>query len=446
MGQDRVESFGSELRRRRLAAGLSLNQMALGLHYSKGYLSKIETGSRPPSLALARRCDRILEADGALLRALPPTPPSSAAAASMPEVGSDDWALDLMMDGSSEAHLLRRRDLLVGGAISLFGVTAGAPALAAVAGMESTSGSFAAMLHQLRIQGRAQPPALLLPTLVVQVHSLSTLAEAAAPAARDRLLLLASRFAEYTGWMVQESGDDRAMAWWTHRAVTYAKAAGDHELAAYAHVRHANAALYRGDGASTVDLAQRAYAQVMTGSADRPADPVGADRVRALALQRQAQGHALLGRSDDCLRALDQARTLFDGLEPPGRPPPQAGDRPVLGTSADPSDLVLGWCLHDLGRSEDAVPVLERHLALIPETARRARARAGARLALAYTGVGDVTAACGTTQLVLDDQDHVDSATVRHDLRAVAQGLSRWRAEPEVQRLSGGPLAAALRS
>ena len=42
------KSFGAELRRRRVAAGLSLAQLAARIHYSKGYLSKIETGHKPP--------------------------------------------------------------------------------------------------------------------------------------------------------------------------------------------------------------------------------------------------------------------------------------------------------------------------------------------------------------------------------------------------------------
>jgi len=450
MSQDQNESFGSELRRRRLAAGLSLNALAQQLHYSKGYLSKIETGARAAGPALGRRCDRVLAADGQLVRLLQPAPEESliASKAALPAADAGDWVLDLMMDGSSQAHFLRRRDLLVGSAISLFGVTAGTPAMTAAAGMESTASSFATMLDELRTQGRAHPPALILPTLVVQIHTLSALARAATPPARNRLLLLASRFAEFTGWMVQESGDDQAMTWWTHRAVTYAEAAGDLELAAYAHIRHANAALYRGDGVTTVELAQRAYTQV--NEDDNPATEDSGNRVRALALHRQAQGHALLGRRSDCLRALDQAHDLFDRQprHEPEPPDPSTQGRPVLGTTtvADPSDLVLGWCLHDLGQSEDAIPILERHLALIPPTARRARARATARLALAHTSVGDVRNACRLTQEALDDLSLIDSATVRHDLRAVARGLSRWRTEPEVQQLAGGPLAAALRS
>ncbi|MBV9023395.1 MAG: helix-turn-helix domain-containing protein [Streptomycetaceae bacterium] len=61
-------SFGEELRRLRKHQGLSLSALACLLHYSKGYLSKIENGAKPPTLDLARRCEQALQAKGALVR------------------------------------------------------------------------------------------------------------------------------------------------------------------------------------------------------------------------------------------------------------------------------------------------------------------------------------------------------------------------------------------
>jgi transcriptional regulator with XRE-family HTH domain len=67
-----VPVFGAELRRLRTAAGLSLAQLSREVHYSKGYLSKIETGVRLPAPDLARRCDDAVAAGGALLALVPP--------------------------------------------------------------------------------------------------------------------------------------------------------------------------------------------------------------------------------------------------------------------------------------------------------------------------------------------------------------------------------------
>jgi ribosome-binding protein aMBF1 (putative translation factor) len=49
-------SFGEELGRGRLGAGLSLSDLAQPVHYSKGQLSKVERGIKTPSRELARPC------------------------------------------------------------------------------------------------------------------------------------------------------------------------------------------------------------------------------------------------------------------------------------------------------------------------------------------------------------------------------------------------------
>ncbi|HEX4725957.1 MAG TPA: helix-turn-helix domain-containing protein [Pseudonocardiaceae bacterium] len=69
--------FGRELRRIRGERGLSLARLAGLTHYSKGYLSKIETGMRPASADLARRLDDVLDARGHLVRLVVADRPST---------------------------------------------------------------------------------------------------------------------------------------------------------------------------------------------------------------------------------------------------------------------------------------------------------------------------------------------------------------------------------
>ncbi|MCX5207158.1 helix-turn-helix domain-containing protein [Streptomyces sp. NBC_00237] len=71
---DESGTFGAELRRLRGERGMSLTALARSIHYSKGYLSKIETGGKPPTPDVARRCDEALGARGALLRLVPDVP------------------------------------------------------------------------------------------------------------------------------------------------------------------------------------------------------------------------------------------------------------------------------------------------------------------------------------------------------------------------------------
>ncbi|WP_078628247.1 WD40 repeat domain-containing protein [Streptomyces sp. NRRL F-2664] len=65
---DTARPFPARLRRLRLQRGLSLADLARETHYSKGYLSKIETGSKRVTVDVARRCDDVLRAGGELLR------------------------------------------------------------------------------------------------------------------------------------------------------------------------------------------------------------------------------------------------------------------------------------------------------------------------------------------------------------------------------------------
>ncbi|OEJ28335.1 DNA-binding protein [Streptomyces agglomeratus] len=69
-----TRSFGEELRRLRGERGISLTALARSIHYSKGYLSKIENGGKPPTPDVAERCDQALDAGGALVRLVADVP------------------------------------------------------------------------------------------------------------------------------------------------------------------------------------------------------------------------------------------------------------------------------------------------------------------------------------------------------------------------------------
>ena len=98
-----VGEFGRALRRARTDRGLSLSGLSQLVHYSRGYLSKIETGMSKPNADLARRCDDVLGTDGGLSRlvpvrrranAAPPAAPASSgtAGSGTADPGPDDAA------------------------------------------------------------------------------------------------------------------------------------------------------------------------------------------------------------------------------------------------------------------------------------------------------------------------------------------------------------------
>jgi transcriptional regulator with XRE-family HTH domain/tetratricopeptide (TPR) repeat protein len=388
--------FGQELRKKRLTAGLSLAQLAQMVHYSKGQLSKVERGIKAPSRDLARLCDAALEAKGELTSL---TIPRSA----------------------------NRRQVLTAGALavpSIYLIGVGT-----YGGDEQTDlpGTFRCLFDHYRHLGQTTDPGILVPVLAAQVSVIEEIAKNSGKNTNRALLTLASRYAEYTGWLVQETGIASGALRWTQRAVNLANAAGDPDFAAYGLVRHALVSMYQGDAALTTQLAVRAQATVLP------------PRIRGLAAAREAQGHALAADYDSAMRALDRASALLNAAN-------SDADHPVIGTGnvADPAQMTKGWCLYDLGRPREAARVIDEQLATIPPTATRAQARYGARRALAYAAAGDIDHACQLTTDLLDDVTRVRSATIATDLRALARTFRRHQKNSAVRDLSPG-LDTALR-
>ncbi len=365
-----AENFGELLRERRLAAGLSMGQLAKLVHYSKGYLSKIENGLKPPNTAFARQCDSVLAAGGELVEA-----------ASRPEP--------------------TRRQVLV------VGTMLGVGALAGNAQVPELTVRMRDRFEHLQGLGlRMSPKAVLEPLKELQYVVDATARKDGSTA----LLRLAARIAEYTGWMCQEAGDDQNALWWTRHASELSRAAGDPEIACYALVREAGLALYRQEAANTINLAQQAQWIGRAGA-----------RTLALAARREAQGHALAGDRYAAESAFEAAAELMQDA------PRDDRAYPLLGSSVpDPLELARGWSLCDLGRNAEAAELLDRQLALLPARSQRSRARFGARRSLAHVLAGEVDEGCRTLAATLSDAEQVDSATIRTDLRQLARTLGRW--------------------
>jgi transcriptional regulator with XRE-family HTH domain len=390
-------SFGEELRRRRITADLSLAQLARMVHYSKGQLSKVERGIKAPSHDLARLCDAALMADGQLAPLASDKPAS-------------------------------RRQVLAAGALAVPAVYLGATVTPASAEHVDLVSAFRFLFDHYRKLGQTTPPSILIPVLAGQADVIQEIARNTGDHTSRALLLLASRYAEYTGWLVQEVGTDSGALWWTCRAVDLANAAGDSSFAAYGLVRRALVALYRGDAEQTIQLAVSAQAATLP------------PRVRGLAAAREAQGHAIAAEYDPAMRALDRASALLSAAS-------SDTDQPVIGTSnlADLAEMIRGWCLYDLGRPRHAARIIDRQLAAIPQGATRAQTRYSARRALAYAVAGDIDHACQLTTGLLDDIMRVRSATIDTDLRALARALGRYQKNHAVRDVSPR-LGAALRA
>ncbi|AZM46666.1 transcriptional regulator [Streptomyces sp. WAC 06738] len=440
--------FGPELRRRRLAAGLTLDRLAALVHYSKSHLSKVETGQKSPTPELARWCDTALGAGGTLAALVPER--AAPARRSPASHDGEVWTLRMHKDGTSRFESTAARHTAAAGTgpgtAPVFaldtggsarsdtgrdagdGLALGAGGLRAAANAGGTTliEASRAVFAQFRRLGQTADPALLLPALIAQTHTTEQLALRSGPRTRRELLVLAARFAEYTGWMAQESGNDEAALWWTDRAVELAEAGDDRTLAAYGLVRRALVSLLRGDVAYAVGLAGHAR--------DGDAPP----RIRGLAAQHEAQGHALDGNYSASMHSLDRARELL-ALD---RPDP---GEPVIGASHVPDvvSLYTGWCLYHLGRPQRAADYLARETDRMPPHALRSRTRSGVRLALAHAASGQVEHACDLLRPLLGHTALVHSATIGADLRRTARILGRHPRNAAVRDLSPD-LTAAL--
>jgi transcriptional regulator with XRE-family HTH domain len=65
--QGRAIRLGADVRRRRLAAGLTQQMLADRIGYDRSYLSQVETGAQIPAEQFILQCEHELTAEGALL-------------------------------------------------------------------------------------------------------------------------------------------------------------------------------------------------------------------------------------------------------------------------------------------------------------------------------------------------------------------------------------------
>jgi transcriptional regulator with XRE-family HTH domain len=398
--------FGEELRRRRLTADMALTELARQVHYSKGQLSKVERGVKAPSPELIRLCDAALDAGGELIALAPRTTPGCRET-NLDSGDEEEWLTwPPPKDHGEDQSVSRRQVMAAGASIPAIGIrTAAVPV-----GFAHTRAlhSLHSLFDHYRQLGQDVDARLMLGTLIAQVGVLRELSLNADRGTRRALLILGSRYAEYIGWLAQETGDEPSALSWTRHAADLAMAGGDDHMAAYGLVRHALITLYRGDAGKTIRLARQAQGRALP------------SRIRGLAAQREAQGHALAGDYNACMRSLDRASSLLAN----GAPDPEA---PIIGSAnlADSAEMIRGWCLYDLGQPRAAAEVIGSQLPRVPQQARRSQVRYSVRRALAYAAAGEVDHACQLTAGLLESAVMLKSATVATDLVKVARILAR---------------------
>jgi hypothetical protein len=201
-------------------------------------------------------------------------------------------------------------------------------------------------------------PRQLLGPVLAQIEVLDGLRRHTRPGTAEPTLRLLAQYAEFAGWLHQDSGDTTAAMFWSDRATQWAQAVGDYQMVAYMLIRKSNIALLDDDAANVVDLA--AAARKVPG----PLSP----KLHALAAQQEARGWALAGEADQFQHQIDTAANLL-------REHPDDVDEtaPVylhhydLDTLEEQSASGYRAC----GRAEKAVAILEAKIAATPQHLHR---------------------------------------------------------------------------
>jgi hypothetical protein len=125
--------------------------------------------------------------------------------------------------------------------------------------------------------------------------------------------------------------------------------------------------------------------------------------------------------------------------------PAMLGGLPVPPLGYRVPGSVTGWCLHDLGRVQEATTILDQEITFIPKSYRHAAGRYRVRRVLAHAASGEVDHACALAHDLLDGPEPVHSAVIRRDVRDLARTLSRWHTHRPVRELYP-KLTAAMHS
>jgi tetratricopeptide (TPR) repeat protein len=257
--------------------------------------------------------------------------------------------------------------------------------------------------------------------VTMQACQLEQLLVRAPASLRREVLELCVRYAEFAGWLHQDAGFMLPAQSWSDRAHDYAEELGNPQLRSYVLMRKSNLATDSGRAARAISLANAALRDL------EQLTP----RLRAVALRQQALASALSCDETTCAAALDAA--VVDASQVPVNDPtdpfPYCTSSYVL--------MEAGSCWLQLHRPVKAVECLEAALDGWPETFRRDRGLAMARLARALLANRELDKSCAVALDAVGVARSTASSRTNKQLRLLAQGLAPYRQMPVVSEVQG---------
>lgn len=272
----------------------------------------------------------------------------------------------------------------------------------------------------LQQHAQAEPfvgPQFLLAPVGSQMPLIEQMCREAYGPLRQEVLRVGARYAEFLGWLHQDTGrTDDAMRW-TRLAMEYAQELGDPIVIAYMLQRRSNIATESGHAGHGAGLALAAL---------RHASELS-PRVHAVVLRQLANSKASLGEAAESERAIEQALVAAE-----------RGDDDDLAFYCTVSyiEMEAANCQVRLERPERAVVTYEKSLRHWPAVQERDRGLCLARLATANAILEDVEGAYLAAEQALGIAQRTGSTRILGELYQLQPRLARWRKLVEVSELN----------
>ncbi len=258
-----MTDFGTELRRLLAERAMSLNEAARQSNYDPGYLSKVASGRKRATPAVAARLDDVLGAGGSLAA-----------------LADDGLLLNGGLGPDRRERIEHARSH---------------PARTDTAVAQSLATVLDAQRHAEDSLGSA---AIIRPVLAQLAVAENLVREARGPA-RPELVHVAGQWAQFAGWLHANTGQREQADARLSQALQWAVEAGEVNLISEVLSFQGHAAYVAGHPGPVIGLSQAAQR-------DRGAYP----GQLAISAAQEAKGHAMEGRGADADRLLDEADQL----------------------------------------------------------------------------------------------------------------------------------------
>lgn len=442
-----LAEFGDQLRRWRMRANLSQSQVGARVGYHHSQISKLENGTRRPSIQVVRKLDTVLETGGRLSQVFAAGGLSSwnllepMAGTNMGGTGECGPAAPGMDPWNLSGWPSRLPDF--GLSCPLHGnAVCDVPTAAAAVATYATFSSgqrvvdtevvhvLTAVLASYAKLAREQGP-----SGVVGVESTLRSLIMALNAAEGRpsrsLLKLAAAFAALAGEQRMARGQHGAATAWNSKGLHWAAMCGDIATRVVILCNMSMLARLENDAPNAL-----AYAREMR------ADGLGRPWVSTLAQIYAARGYARLGEYRETKRSIERAReelTRFgerDELEAPWLS--RGSGQVFVEVSAAGGLRDIAAATADRAVAMSAARSIENALMRVSAQMRPSRVLMKLRLADSYACAGEPEAALETAFPLVTEQAALSSNCLRQEMRGLRSRLvARWGEQPAVREFVG---------